>query len=188
MRVITLDRREFPAACRRLEKAVSAAFTPDLIIGIATGGEYVSAGLFPDVPHTSVALHRPSTADKERASIIFRILRRSPQYVADALRILEARILAITGHSHKIPAFTLPEDTCGAISRARNVLVVDDAVDSGATLKAVLSAIAAVPGTREVRSAVITVTTGSPLVSPDYALYRNSTLIRFPWSKDYYPI
>lgn len=186
MRVITLNRRDFPAACLRLQKAVAADFTPDLIIGIATGGEYVAAGVFPDVAHASVALHRPSTADKERASLIFRILRRSPRRLADALRIVEARILALRGHSHKIPPFTLPDDVREAIAQARNILVVDDAVDSGATLQAVLKAVAEVPGTRDVRSAVITVTTSSPRVSPDYALYRNSTLIRFPWSKDYY--
>jgi hypoxanthine phosphoribosyltransferase len=68
--------------------------------------------------------------------------------------------------------------------RRLSLLVVDDAVDSGATLSRVLAAVAglAPPGT-EIRSAVIAVTTKSPCVEPTYALYRQR-LCRFPWSID----
>lgn len=67
---------------------------------------------------------------------------------------------------------------------AQNILIVDDAVDSGATLLAVVEAVRIdMPGA-EVRSAVITQTTPSPVITPDYTLYNNRTLIRFPWSMD----
>jgi hypoxanthine phosphoribosyltransferase len=64
------------------------------------------------------------------------------------------------------------------------VLVVDDAVDSGATLIAVLDAVYKAAGSSKVRSAAITVTTENPMVMPDYYLYHDETLIRFPWSID----
>ena len=63
--------------------------------------------------------------------------------------------------------------------------MVDDAVDSGYTLSHVLEAFKAVlPAGAEVRSAVITVTTDDPLVMPDFYLYNDKTLVRFPWAMD----
>jgi hypoxanthine phosphoribosyltransferase len=64
------------------------------------------------------------------------------------------------------------------------VMVVDDAVDSGVTLAAVLRTLreSCPPGT-ELRTAAITVTRPSPAVEPDYALWRG-VLCRFPWSFD----
>ncbi len=73
----------------------------------------------------------------------------------------------------------------GPSERARKILVVDDAVDSGYTLSHVLEAVKAVlPAGAEVRSAVITVTTDDPLVMPDFYLYNDKTLVRFPWAMD----
>lgn len=66
----------------------------------------------------------------------------------------------------------------------KRILVVDDAVDSGATARGILDAIHRLPGQRLTALAVITVTTPHPVVKVDFALYTNRTLIRFPWSKD----
>ncbi len=188
MRVVTLNERDFYTACHSLEETVAKDYAPDLIIGIATGGEFVASCMFADIPHRSIRRHRPSTADKEHAGIVFRILRRSPRFISDMLRIVEAWLLALRKPSGTIEPVTPDEKTTAAIASARRVLVVDDATDSGATLKAVTDGIRAVPGEREVRSAVVTVTTSSPIIMPDYTLHHDSTLIRFPWSKDYYPL
>lgn len=99
----------------------------------------------------------------------------------DLLRMAEARLLALR-----------PRPSCPRIeilSELRRqlpgqVLVVDDAVDSGITMQAVVEALRRARPDVEVRAAVITVTTGRPSVSPDYTLYNNHTLIRFPWSID----
>lgn len=188
MRVLTLNEREFEHASRRLERLVREDYSPDLVVGIATGGEYLASLLLVEVPHVSVRMHRPSTADKERASIIFRVLRRSPRKLSDALRLVEARVLQVTSLWEKPRKPQIPDHVAEAIAAARRVLVVDDAVDSGATMKAVMEAVKAIPGEREVRGAAVTVTTDSPKVTPEYALFRNGTLIRFPWSKDFYSL
>lgn len=183
MRVMTLDPAAFDAACLRLEADAAAAGVPDLVVGIATGGDRVAARMFVEVPHVSVSLRRPSTPRKERAGALFGLLRRMPRRVADLLRMAEARILV--SRPARVLPLTLPPDVSAAIAGARRVLVVDDAVDSGATLRAVLDAVGSVAGDREVRSAALTVTTRHPLATPDHALWREGVLIRFPWSKDY---
>ncbi|MDE6278027.1 MAG: hypothetical protein K2M06_07965 [Muribaculaceae bacterium] len=181
-----MNEREFEHASRRLEGLVREDYCPDLVVGIAMGGEFLAAMMFKDIPHVSVRMHRPSTADKERASIVFRILRRSPRKLSDALRLVEARVLRMKSLWEKPRKLQLKAEATEAIATAKRVLVVDDAVDSGATMKAVIDAVSSVKGEREVRSAVITMTTSSPKVKPSYALFRNGTLIRFPWSKDFY--
>lgn len=183
MRVITLDPAAFDAACLRLEADVAAAGVPDLVVGIASGGDRVAGRIFGEVPHVSVSLRRPSTARKERAGMLFGVLRRLPRRVADWLRMAEARILA--SRPARVMPLTLAPDVAAAIAGAQRVLVVDDAVDSGATLRAVLDAVKSVAGDSAVRSAALTVTTEHPLAEPDHALWRKGVLIRFPWSKDY---
>jgi hypoxanthine phosphoribosyltransferase len=64
------------------------------------------------------------------------------------------------------------------------VLIVDDSVDTGATMLHVMDTLrrqAGVPVT--LATAAITVTTERPLVAPDYVLLRQQ-LCRFPWSLD----
>ncbi len=183
MRVLTLDKTAFAQSCRRLEREVASSFMPDLVVGIATGGDYVAVRMFGWVPHVSLTLQRPTTAGKKRAGLLFGLLRRLPRRVSDLLRIAEARVLALrTPH---VPRIELDPEFVSDLRAARRILVVDDAIDSGATMSAVLEAVRSVEGVREVRSAALTVTTPRPLVSPDFALWRDGVLVRFPWSNDF---
>lgn len=185
MKVVTLAGTDFCDACVRLAAEVSEAYEPDLVVAIATGGVYVADVMYgaASVPCADVCLRRPSSAGKDKARLLFTVLRHLPLWVSDRLRIAEARRLA-----RRAPAplrhVDLGSDVRQAVQKASRVLVVDDAVDSGCTLRDVIFALRTVPGERQVRSAVITVTTEAPVVVPDFALYRDSTLIRFPWSKD----
>lgn len=113
----------------------------------------------------------------------FSFVRSLPLCVRNGLRIVEARMLSLK----KNKAIRQPDIDVSAFEGTKSILVVDDAVDSGATLQAVLNSLASLPGRPQIKSAVITTTTRHPLVNPDYTLYNNRTLIRFPWSKDYRP-
>jgi hypothetical protein len=65
------------------------------------------------------------------------------------------------------------------------VLLIDDAIDTGATIQqARLQLLEQFPGIT-LRVAVITVTTPHPICDADFCLYHNRTLCRFPWSNDY---
>lgn len=180
LKILTLDDEAFAARCRELE-ALCTKFNPDLVIGIACGGPFVANCMFSDVRHAVVKCQRAGTATK-RKGVFKRLLRSLPRPVADLARKAEARMLA--KRRVQIPQIELEVDVIAAIANARRVLVVDDAVDSGATLAGTLRAIRSVRGERQVASAVITVTTQNPVVRPDYAVFDNRTLIRFPWSLD----
>ncbi len=177
-KVITLNAETFKHECKRLESAVSfSGFKPDLIISIRTGGFYVGEEMFADVTHTSVKLQRPST--KAKGTKLRKIIKNLPRPILDGIRIAESWWLEHKEASPRTVTFTLPE-----AGNFRKILIVDDAVDSGATLLAVIEQTRQIAPEADVRSAVITQTTLSPLTKPDYTLYDNQTLIRFPWSLD----
>ena len=186
MRVKTLDNELFAGKCRELEDRVrTSGFVPDAVVGIAKGGDFVAAQMYSGVPHVSVSCRRPSTAVKDKAGALMRLIRRCPLWVRDGLRMFEARFFACRQGRPRHPVFD-----AGAVEllkKAGRVLIVDDSVDSGATLLAVVNAIRKLQddgAPHDVRAAVLTVTTRNPVVLPDYFLYNNYTLLRFPWSKD----
>lgn len=182
MRVLTFDNDKFASECRRLAEDISkSGFTPEHIIGIRTGGEFVVWEMQPSFPEseiTFVGVQRPSTPRKERVGKLLRLL---PLKLLDFMRKVEACVLSLKRHK-TIPAVDIRLDR--ETHLPNKILIVDDAVDSGTTLSAVVEAVGRVCPNADVRTAVITVTTSNPKIQPDFALYRNKTLIRFPWSID----
>lgn len=111
-----------------------------------------------------------------------KVLKFLPLFLLDRLRILESRLLN-GGKSDCKCDVKLPEKLTEL--RDVNILVVDDAVDSGVTLRNTLESIESHIPDVKICSAAVTVTTASPIMKPDYYVYDNLTLIRFPWSIDW---
>lgn len=160
-------------------------YLPDAVVGIRTGGVYI-ADLFArqlgfnNGTALQISVYRPSSKNKKK--IFSSIAKFMPIKMLDFLRIIEAKMMFKSDGRSQIFDISLPVEL-----ESRNysrILVVDDAVDSGATLSAVLRMIESRYQGVEIKSAAITVTTDNPTVCPDYYLYKNSTLIRFPWSLD----
>lgn len=189
MKVVTLSERGFRDACLKLaESCRNGGVVPDCVIGIRTGGWIVAqemAPCFPDAVFLDVCLQRPSTGRK--TGLVKNIVRRLPRFLQNWLRITESRLLSAFDNG-KIPtdAFELPENMAVRLleKNPKAVLIVDDAVDSGKTMWQVADAVKRVLPSAELKTAVITVTTKSPLITPDFSLYNNLTLIRFPWAID----
>lgn len=193
-RVVTFDSKIFVEECKLLgERVKEAGYEPDAILGIRNGGAYVAGNMFDDVPHLYCVLRRPSSSVKRGASgaVLKFLLRNTPRFICNRLRIREAKKLEkdfrrkcgergeaniLAGREERLE---LPD-----LSAYRHILVVDDAVDTGMTLAAVVSRVKRDYPKAEVRTAVVTVTAAKPVITPDYYLFDNHTLIRFPWSID----
>lgn len=176
MKVLTLTPERFTEACHELERMIPTR--PDVVLGIASGGVYVADEIFSGLPHAQVACRRPSTSRKERHSRLTAMLRHMPIWMCDMLRRIEAHMLA--GRERPVPAVEVPR----SVIDAKTILVVDDAVDSGATMQAVVRTVEKANPAAHVVTAAVVVTTKTPAVRPDYHLYDN-ILIRFPWAHDY---
>ena len=181
-KVLTFNKDIFLKHCLELQNSVSQSFSPDLIIGISSGGEYVANQMFPDIPHINILLQRPGTKYKDKHSFLLRIIRNSPLWLRDFIRVCEAGLTIKSRTISSTEKVVFQED---ALSGKKNILVVDDAIDSGKTLYSVVSELKKRARNARILTAVITTTTSNPLLQADYTLYNNHTLIRFPWSKDF---
>lgn len=184
----TLDQAALTQAALTLA-AQAKAFAPQLVIGIRSGGYVVAQAAMPVWPQARLL---PMTcrraSSRRKGSRLKAVLRRLPRAVNDALRIAEH--MALTQWRTPLPGFFIPDaQELAAIEAAlrecsgARILIVDDAVDSGATLQSVTGLIKSLAPKASIKAAAITVTTKRPLLQPDFFLYRY-VLCRFPWALD----
>lgn len=197
MQVTTLNQDGLNAAAARLASAVAEGCRGqryDAVIGIRRGGAYVCDAFMLSFPASlcgerhDVTLQRPGTRRKGR--LMSAILKRLPVKVLDMMRLAESRILSLRSRhaKEKEPPQVGIDSGLAAIvcdTAAPRLLLIDDAIDSGHTLSEVIATLKKMNPSARVETAVITETTENPLVRADYTIYRNRTLIRFPWSNDF---
>lgn len=191
--VLTLTPTLLEEHCQRLASRIQATgFEPMLLIGIKQGGAEVARLMkssFPDSHYCEVRISRPSTKQKGQGWM-HRLLQKLPLVLCDLLRTLESRFNEWRCQGQqpiRIGQIALPADISLALSEAKSarVLLIDDAIDTGATILQAQKQLQAQFPNLDIRVAVITVTTRKPVCEADFYLYHNRTLCRFPWSNDY---
>ncbi|MBP5500810.1 MAG: phosphoribosyltransferase [Bacteroidales bacterium] len=194
MTVVTLNPILLAKACSQLSLRVKAeSIDPSLIIGIREGGAEVARLMrndFPEAAYCEVRLSRPSSQQKSQG-LTQRLLRSMPVWLCNVLRIVESRVNEWRSKGKepvRIGEIHLPDDVASLLKdlgEKATVLLVDDAIDTGATIRqARLQLLEQFPAIT-LRVAVITVTIPHPICDADFCLYHNRTLCRFPWSNDY---
>ncbi len=193
--VVSFDRDGFDEACAALMRLVVQDGCPDALIGIKTGGLHVAQSMAKaagyTVPVLAVTCRRPSTRYKNRMAALKKLVTKLPRPLVDRLRMVEHALLTRKPRPLQPDDFQFDSDELaildgwlGRAGQKPSVVVVDDAIDTGATLSRVLDVVArCAPPAATIRSAVITVTTPQPWALPRYTLYRQQ-LCRFPWSLD----
>lgn len=188
MRVITLSTVGFTRACRDLWEGVEkSGWVPGLIIGIETGGACVSREIEHNcncaVNFSTLRCQRPATKVKNRFNVNF-FLKRLPVFFNDKARVFEHYWRVLTYRSGKSERIIESSDSLLALLEGESkILIVDDAVDSGETLAAVLVYVRSIAPGADIKTAAITKTWNAPRVKLNYFLFEK-TLVRFPWSFD----
>ena len=193
--VLSFDRDSFEETCGDLMRAVCHDRAPDVLIGIPTGGRHVARAMAKATGFTTPILEmtcrRPSSKLKPGSGAIKRTIAKLPRPALDRLRVIEHAILTRMSGSPPSTPYRFEQRELDAIERwaagagrRPTILVVDDAVDSGATLSQVLERVRHLaPRNATILSAAITVTTARPRAMPDYSLFHRQ-LCRFPWALD----
>lgn len=195
MKVITLSDGAVDWQARELALSLIAdnSHGYDLMVGVRRGGEFVADAIEKHLPEgycrkrINVMLQRPSTRGK--GARLAAVLGNTPLWMLNSARRLEARWLQVKARYDKHPKNChMVVDDGGELPPLPlkpRILVVDDAIDSGFTIEVVCNALRERYVNPEIKIVVITVTTASPVVEPDFCKYHNRTLVRFPWSIDY---
>lgn len=185
MHVITVDNKIFGEMCRNLwEQVIESGYTPDIIVAVERAGVYVAEEMHIK-DYFSVRCRREGTEAKKGG--LGRILRYLPAQINIILRKIEYHLLVWRDKSvdYRPRQVEVPTALKKRLKEGgKKVLIVDDAVDSGRSLLSVINKLAEYDSNNKIQSAVITVTRPETVCSPDFALYRNRTIIRFPWAED----
>lgn len=199
MRVITLNNKALEEHASRLAGMVASdGRRYDAIVGVRRGGSIVCDAFcrhFPGVKfgfRTDVSLQRPST--KKKDGWVSKFLKKLPYWMLNLMRMAESRLLewknrrfARQSVRESVHTVDLPDSLMSLLKEKETpkILIIDDAIDSGGTLSAVIHSLKEKNPRTQTSVAVITETTDSPCIRADYTIYRDRTLIRFPWSNDY---
>jgi len=185
VKVIDLTETDIIKACDDLIVQFDCQF--DLAIGIAEGGKFISETIAKklNLPLLLVKRQRPLTNEKSRIKNIFKYI---PKNLLNIARIAENRFYELSmnkkSREDKSAEIQMLTDDSSFFESfpVKNVLLIDDAVDSGSTILDVEKFFK--PRHWNIKVAVITQTFNKPLKQADYKVY-DKTLIRFPWSSDY---
>lgn len=183
----------FSIGCTELAcKIHESGFNPDLVIGVLTGGGYVGRNVYKRLGLTTalykeIKLQRGSTKAKKK-SHVERILRHLPYALLNIMRIFEVELLELRAQVVKPQRYgevCFDKETDALLSSGgKRILIVDDCIDTGMTLKTIKDVITKRYGESNViKIAVITTAHRHPVVNADYSLY-NRILVRFPWAFD----
>lgn len=194
MKVINLLDNDFNEACHKLARLVKTDYSPDVLIGVLTGGGVVARAMLDkfDKPgfkpaYLEYKVQRNLTTKKEKIGLR-KLLVLLPSFMVKLLINVEVQFLELKSkirspqrHISKELHLSLKDQfqNCGA----KEILIVDDCIDTGATLKTLIDTIKQINSNLIIRVAVITVTHNKPVITPDYQLF-SRTICRFPWSME----
>jgi len=187
MEVITLNKASFLTKCNELCSEID--FRPDLVVGILEGGGHVVNEISKTLKSENVVYIKlkRKTGYKDFFLIGY-LLKVLPYKLLNKLRFYESsrakksmNSLNLDELSKQSLEFNLENID---LEKIKNILIVDDAIDTGKTMFVVKNCLDSKINNAEIKTAVISWTLEDSLVKPDYHLYKN-VLVRFPWSKDY---
>ena len=147
------------------------------VIGIERAGILLANEIakHSNTPLCSISARRRLSGIK---SYVRPALIRMPPRVLDFLRRLEQ-----ASRIHILMSRRIPQGAC-RLTNAATWLVVDDAIDTGNTLHAVMTTLRTqYPSEKTFYSAAVTTTSCNLSIQPDFTIH-NNTICRFPWSND----
>lgn len=182
MRCIELSIEKLEEQSKLLAKKIKSDFRPDVVVYIARGGYLIGKSVsdYLHVPLVAVGTERQANGLKEMVAPILALL---PRGLCDWLRSLELKSNVHERESKREVKFL--DDVGNLKAKAiRNIVIVDDSVDTGNSVLAVKQLINKEFPLANVKIAAINVWSQSEkLIATDFYIYQNA-MMRTPMSKD----
>jgi len=167
--------------CKDLAKKVSEDKQIDLVIFIAKGGflmgKYISE--YFSCPLIEINATRSGNKIKEK---IKKLLTKLPKSIKKILRTFE---LKSNVHAQKIERnISIDDEIWKKYKKSKNILIVDDAVDTGNSMKQVYNYVETYFNDSKIYTAVINCSNmENTIFNVDYKIYENY-IVGGPWSND----
>ncbi len=193
MKVITLNDVGFKLACSKLAAKI---IDEDIValIGVRTGGAVVANQIadYIRVSNRELKLYEVSASRRmtvsKKSNHIKKTLKLFPRVVLNSMRVAECCFVNVRMRFFSnVDRSVYFDDALRSYLRDLKggvIYLIDDAIDSGATIKQIIDEFKVINSELKIKVAVLVVTQSNPLVLPDVSLYRK-VLLRFPWSNDF---
>ena len=178
MLVKTVDNNELQKLCKCLAyKVYESTYHPDCVLAVPTGGiipaEIIRNELCQLYNDNSIEL--VDIGCNQKKNITFnRLLRLLPTTLLNYLRVISLKIKRV------VPSPEIKHIRIDIPAKCKNILIVDDAIDTGKTLSEILEGL---NDNINYKIAVLTVTLYNPKVVSDYNIF-NNVILRLPWAID----
>ena len=182
MKYIELSRKDIEEQCKDWAKEIQKSYQPDLIVYVAKAGYLIGREMKDvfNVPLVGISATREGNALKE---VVGPIVSRMPNCVRNILISLELKSDTHSKNTERKIHYHEGLEEMKS-SNIQSILVVDDSVDTGHSMKQVVDAIHSLFGDVEIKIAGLNVWDKSrSIIDSDFALYKN-TVIKSPMSKD----
>lgn len=189
VKVITALGDDFNRLCKKLSNDIISDYSPDLIIGIATGGEVVARAVATEINTPIMIIKRQRRLTKYKSGFkLSKVLPILPRWFNDALRRIEIRYnekkFLAKGKVWVPCDVVLISGDLQALTQFNKILLIDDSVDSGGTMVDCINFLQGfLSGNSMIKTAALNDTFREPVLIPDFYLYKD-TLIRCPWAND----
>jgi uncharacterized protein len=175
MKVQTADWEEI----RRFYKPLLGVFHDCLVLSVGSGGTAIFTELKTGHPHISVQCRRPSSGFGLKKKLVT-IARSMPEPVRNLLRSLEHGMLMSFEPGTREVRFS--DDEISTILKFPKIVILDDAIDTGRTVKSIHDCLRSVGYTGRILTVVYAWTNVRSCIRPDF-WFKESVLVKFPWSR-----
>lgn len=182
MKYIELSRKDIEEQCKDWAKEIKKSYQPDLIVYVAKAGYLIGRemkNIF-NVPLVGISASREGNALKE---VFGPIVSRMPNFIRNFLISVE---LKSDTHSKNTERKIHMHEGLEMLDKEKfhHILIVDDSVDTGHSMKQVVNVISSMFVNAEIKIAGLNVWDKSKsIIDTDFALFKN-TVIKTPMSKD----
>lgn len=182
MDCIDLSIKNLDKKSKTFARDIALEFKPDVIIYVARGafliGKSMSEAL--DVPLIAVGTERKGNQIKEKVAPILGML---PRIVCNFLRSLEVKT-NVHGKVKKREVHFLDDITYLKNAGVKNLLIIDDSVDTGNSIKAVKELVTSkFPESTTKLAALNVMSQSKSIITVDFSVYKDA-MLRTPMSKD----
>lgn len=182
MKYIELSRKDIEEQCKDWAKEIQKSYQPDLIVYVAKAGYLIGRemkNVF-NVPLVGISATREGNDLKE---VVGPFVSKLPNFVRNILISLELKSDTHSKNTERKIHYHEGLEKMKS-QNIKSILVVDDSVDTGHSMKQVVDAISSLFGHVEIKIAGLNVWDKSRnIIDSDFALYKN-TVIKTPMSKD----
>lgn len=182
MKYIELSRKDIEEQCKDWAKEIQKSYQPDLIVYVAKAGYLIGREMKDvfNVPLVGISATREGNDLKE---VVGPFVSKLPNFVRNILISLELKSDTHSKNTERKIHYHEGLEKMKS-QNIKSILVVDDSVDTGHSMKQVVDAIHSLFGDVEIKIAGLNVWDKSrSIIDSDFALYKN-TVIKSPMSKD----